>query len=232
MEPIPETREVLKDLIKVGDDQVAKDLFRMGRLARDIVPECVGLSLALFRYGLTFTLAATGDQIAGLDAVQYLDGGPCVDAAHEGRHLEVDQDELLDETQWQMYSQASAAAGVSSSLTLPVLDTHGTVIGTINLYASTLDAFHDRLDRLAQALGASAAKAVSNADLSFSSRLVAAEAPRRFADQRDIDIAVGMIAASQHVNTATARERLRAAASRAGITELQAARAVRGLLSG
>jgi GAF domain-containing protein len=230
MEPIPETREVLKDLIKSGEDQVAEDLFRMGRLARDIVPECVGLSLALVQYGLTFTLAATSEQIAGLDAVQYLDGGPCV-AAHAGRDLEVDQDELLDETQWQMYSQASAAAGVSSSLTLPVLDSHGTVIGTINLYASTLDAFHDRLDQLAQALGASAAKAVSNADLSFSSRLEAAEAPRRFADQRDIDIAVGMIAASQHVNTATAGERLRAAASRAGITELQAARAVRGLLS-
>jgi transcriptional regulator with GAF, ATPase, and Fis domain len=232
MEPIPETREVLKDLIKSGEDQVAEDLFRMGRLARDIVPECVGLSLALVQYGLTFTLAATSEQIAGLDAVQYLDGGPCVDAAHAGRDLEVEQDELLDETQWQMYSQASAAAGVASSLTLPVLDSYGTVIGTINLYASTLDAFRDRLERLAKALGASAAKAVSNADLSFSSRLEAAEAPRRLADQRDIDIAVGMIAASQHVHTATAGERLRAAASRAGITELQAARAVRGVLFG
>jgi len=232
MEPIPETSEVLEELANVGEDGIAKDLFRMGRLARDVVPECVGLSLALFRYGLTFTLAATSDQIAGLDAVQYLDGGPCVDAAHEGRDLEVDQDELLGESQWQMYSQASAAAGVASSLTLPLLDTHGTVIGTINLYASTLNAFHDRLDRLAQLLGASAAKAVSNADLSFSSRLEAAEAPGRFADQRDIDVALGMIAESQHVNMATARERLRAAASRAGITELQAARAVRGLLSG
>ena len=231
MEPIAETREVLQQLDDLGEHRVARDLFRMARNATHIVPECIGLSLALFRHGLTFTLAATSDQVAGLDAVQYLDGGPCVDAAHEARQVDVERDDLLDEDQWQLYSQASAAAGVASSLTLPLLDHHGTVTGTINLYGSTPGAFDDRVEQLAAALGASAAKAVSNADLSFRSRLEAAQAPGLLADRNDVDLAVGMIAAHQHVNTSTARERLREAASRAGITEAQAARAVRGLLA-
>jgi len=44
-----------------------------------------------------------------------------------------------------------------------------------------------------------------------------------------VDIAVGIIAESQGVSVATAAERLRSAAARAGITVVQAARAVRAL---
>ena len=230
VEPIPETRDVLGQMLRVGESNVPVELLRMGRRVGEIVPMCVGLSLALLRSGLTFTLAATSGEIAGLDAVQYLDGGPCVDGAHENR--EVEADDPLDEKNWQMYVEASAAVGVRSSLTLPILGGGGLVIGTVNLYGSTPDAFEGHIEDLAEALGSSAAKVISNADLSFSTRLAAAEAPQRYADQNDVDIAIGMIAASQDVSAPTARERLRAAASRAGITEVQAARAVRGLLQG
>jgi GAF domain-containing protein len=204
------------------------ELLRMGRRTVEIVPQCVGLSLGLLRDGLTFTLTATSEDIAGLDAVQYLDGGPCIEGAHEGREVQVD--DLLDEGTWRMYAEASAAVGVRSSLTLPILAGDGTVIGSVNLYASTPDAFEGHAEELAEVLGSSAKKAVSNADLSFSTRLAAAEAPARFAEQNEVDVALGMIAESHGVTIATANERLRSAASRAGISEVQAARAVRGLL--
>jgi len=229
VEPIPQTREVLEQMLRVGEDDVLTDLQRMSRIAVDIVPECVGMSLGLLRHGLTFTLASSSDLIAGLDAVQYLDGGPCIDGAADGREIEID--DLLDEKAWQMFAEASAAAGVRSSLTLPILDSAGAVLGTVNLYASAPDAFEGRVDELARALGGSAGKAVANADLSFTTRLAAAEAPERFQEQNEVDIAVGIIAESQSVNVAAAAERLRAAAARAGITEVQAARAVRGLLA-
>src|SRR4051794_31091293 len=74
-EPIPETREVLEQMLQVGEDRVSTELLRMSRRAVEIVPECVGMSLALFRHGLTFTLASSSELVAGLDAVQYLDGG-------------------------------------------------------------------------------------------------------------------------------------------------------------
>jgi GAF domain-containing protein len=228
VEPIPETRDVLEQMLRVGDNKVPVELVRMGRRVVEIVPECVGLSLGLLRSGLTFTLVASSDDIAGLDAVQYLDGGPCVDGAHE--NLAVEVDDVLDERSWLTYVEASAAVGVRSSLTLPILASGELVIGTVNLYASTPDAFEGHFEDLAEALGSHASKVISNADLSFSTRLAAAEAPQRLADQNDVDVALGLIADSQRVSIPTARERLRAAASRAGITEAQAARAVRGLL--
>jgi GAF domain-containing protein len=229
VEPIPQTRHALEHFSQAGEEWISAELARMGRRALEIVPECVGLSLGSIRHGLTFTLAASSDQIAGLDAVQYLDGGPCVEAAQERREVEVD--DILDEDHWQMFAQASAAAGVRSSLTLPLLDSRGSVIGTVNLYASSPDAFASRAEQLAEALGSSAAKAVLNADLSFDTRLVATEAPRRLVEQDEVDTAVGMVVASQDVDIATARERLRAAAARADLTEAQAAKVVMGLLS-
>jgi GAF domain-containing protein len=229
VEPIPQTRHALEHFTQSGEDKLSPELARMGRRALEIVPECVGLSLGLFHHGLTFTLAATSDKIAELDAVQYIDGGPCVDAAQAGREVEVD--DLLDEEHWQLFAQTSAAAGVRSSLTLPLLDSRGSVIGTVNLYASSPEAFESRVEQLAEALGSSAAKAVSNADLSFDTRLEAAEAPQRLVEEDEVNTAVGMIVASQDVDIATARERLRAAAARADVTEGQVARVVLGLLS-
>src|SRR4051794_3018224 len=201
----------------------------MGRQAQDIVPECVGLSLALFEDGLTFTLAASAEDIAGLDAVQYLDGGPCVAAAHDDETVEANTGDLIDEHRWLLYARASAAAGVAGSLTLPIVRGEQ-VTGSVNLYASTENAFAGHHQELAAALGASAVHAILNADLSFSTRLAAAEAPKRVVEQNEIDRVLGIIAASRHVDIPAARERLRQAAARAGITEGQAARAIRGLL--
>jgi GAF domain-containing protein len=230
VEPIPPTKAVLQELNDRGDLDLADTLLSMGRKAEDIVPHCVGLSLALLQdSGLTLTLAADRDAIAELDAVQYLDGGPCVDAGHEGRVVDVNQDDILSEDRWRLYAQLTAAAGVASSLTLPIMES-GRVVGTVNLYASTPDAFEGRHEALAQALGASAEHAIANADLSFRTRLAAARSPTRLADQDDINIAVGIIAASQGVDIAAAQQRLEAAAARAGISEGQAARALRRIL--
>jgi GAF domain-containing protein len=230
VKPIPETQQALDELSRDGDTELEGTLLRMGRKAKRIVPECVGLSLASLHNGITLTLVASSDEIAVLDAVQYLDGGPCVQAAHEDQTLDMSADDLFSEERWMMYAQATAAHGVASSLSLPLMHA-GRVIGSINLYASTPHAFEGHHSALADVLGSSAATAVVNADLSFSTRLDAVEAPQRIVDQDDIDIAVGILAANQGVDVGTAQERLRQAAARAGISERQAARAVRGLLT-
>jgi GAF domain-containing protein len=225
VEPIPATAQVLGELAKHGDTEIVAWVLKMSRIAKRTVPETVGLSLALLKDGLTLTLVASSDQISALDAVQYLDGGPCVEAAHEDRIIAVDRDDILDESRWLMFAQATAAAGVASSLTLPILR-EGRVVGTINLYAATADAFDGHHQELADALTGSAESIVTNADLSFSTRLAAADAPTKLADADDINIALGVIAASRDVDIPTAQERLRLAAARAGITQAQAARAV------
>ena len=210
--------------------ELVVELFALAKRVREIVPHCVGLSLGVIEDGIVLTLVATSEEFAALDAVQYLDDGPCVDGTHHNRLHDVDLVDLLDEGRWLMYAQAGAAMGVASSLSMPITQ-EGRVVASVNLYASTADAFSGRYEELAAAIGKSAEYAVANADLSFRTRFQAADAAAQLVDVDDINAAVEVIMESQGVDADTAQERLRQAALRAGITEGQAARAVRHLNS-
>lgn len=128
MEPLPETQRVLDELADYGNAGLGATLLVMGKRAKEIVPECVGLSLARIDDGITFTLIASDDEAAVLDAVQHLDGGPCVEAVDQAELVAAHPTDVLDETSWQMYAQATAAAGVASSLSLPLIR-DGRVVG-------------------------------------------------------------------------------------------------------
>ena len=61
--------------------------------------------------------------------------------------------DALDEQQWLLYARTSAAAGVATSLSLP-LRQNGQVTGSVNLYASAPNAFEGHHDELAAIFGA------------------------------------------------------------------------------
>lgn len=225
MEPLPETRVALERLSRYDEGSLASTVEAMAKAVATIVPECVGLSLSLRESGITLTLVATSEKVAALDAVQYVDGGPCVEVGERNVPMEVGEAAAVDEHVWQMYAQATAAAGVRSSLSLPISQGEE-VIGAVNIYAATTRAFHGHVEEVAAVIGGSAEAAVTNADLSFSTRLQAVAGPTAVADAEAVDIAVGFIMEAHGVNAGLARERLREAAARADITEAQAARAV------
>jgi len=224
MEPMPETREALAEFVTLDDPDVDELLAEMGRTAQAIVPDLVGLSLGLAHEGLTFTLLASNDGVASIDAVQYVDGGPCVEVT-EGRldSAVVDMADPLDEERWQLFSQVSAASGVASSLSLPVYR-GDTLVGGVNLYASGSDSFAGREDQLVEALGGRAGEAVANADLTFSTRLDAAAAPQQMRDRIEIETATGLLAARSGTDLEAAQRLLREAAARANISAALVAR--------
>lgn len=230
MHPLPETAEALRRMAVGGDPALSIELFSMAQRVREIVPDLVGLSLALHEDRITLTLVASAEQIAALDAVQYLDDGPCVAAVQQAQVVHASVDDLLDEGQWLLYAQASAAHGVASSLTLPITE-DGRATGSVNLYGATPDAFTGRHEEIAQAVGSSAEQAIVNADLSFRTAQEAAETPTRIQEGTDIDIALGIISAAQDVSISVARRRLADAALRAGITQAQAARVITSIRS-
>ena len=82
---------------------------------------------------LTLTFAATDAEIAVLDLSPRLLDAP--------GHL---QDHVLDEGRWQRLAQATAAAAVSSTLTLPVL-AGGVVGNSVDVYAGLTEADHAAL---------------------------------------------------------------------------------------
>jgi GAF domain-containing protein len=250
VDPIPETRQAIEDFgpFQIEDDDLVAELQERAAEVRAAVPECIGLSIGSHVDQVTFTLVATDAEIALLDAVQYLDGGPCVEAVLEDRLVEVNEHDALDEGMWSLFGRASAAVGagsdhvlafvragldeeqwhllaqasaalnVASTLTLPITDA-GRVVGTVNLYASTPHAFDGHHEEIAAIMGAWAPGAVTNADLSFSTREVAEQAPAQLRAEIDLTLAWRIIARRNGTDVDTARVALREAARRAGVTE-------------
>ena len=123
MEPIPETLAAIGELEPCLDDgTLLEQLVAMSSSRKTIAPDCVGVSVALRQHGVTFTLVASAEEVAALDAVHYLSSGPCVQAVDDGRGIAASSADLLDEPGWQAFAQATAAAGVRSTLTFPILN--------------------------------------------------------------------------------------------------------------
>src|ERR1700712_6009768 len=105
-QPVVESRMALSWIASYGRDRhLETSITRMGQRVREIVPQCFALSLGLLDEGLTFTLVAETREIAVLDAIQYIDGGPCVVATHEGRIVEA-APTSTDEDLWQLFARA------------------------------------------------------------------------------------------------------------------------------
>ena len=226
MEPIPETFEALEEFgAYLYDDDLLTELGRMGARVQEIVPDCVGLSLAYREHGVTFTLVATDEITAALDALQYLDDGPCVTAVDEAQTIEFSEDDVLDEARWHLFAGGTAAAAVASTLTLPIV-VEEKVVGSVNLYASSRDAFDGKHTQVAETLGAWPEGAIVNADLGFTTRRAAEDAPAQLFEATRIQIAVGILASLQDVSPPVARDRLKEAARRAGVSEAAVARLV------
>jgi len=221
VQPLPETTDALAALALAtdGDDTAVVDEFgRAAAAVRRIAPECVGLTLTFVQDGLSFTWVTTDHRYADLDAIQYLDSGPCVEAVGSGGTV-VDSDAgPLDERRWRAFAAASAVHGVSSTLSIPLI-AQGRVFGGLNLYGGTATAFDGHHEELAALYGAWPEGAVTNADLTFSTMARARTAPRVLADAARSNLAVGMIMSAHGVTEAAARARLTDAAARAGVTE-------------
>lgn len=230
MQPIPETLQALDELeAYVDEEALGAGLVAAAESARQVAPGLVGVSVASRELGVTFTLVATDDEIATLDAVQYVSSGPCVDAIDLGHGIATSPGGLLGEDRWQDFARASAAAGVHSTLTLPVVAADGDVVATVNLYGGAADTFAGRHQQLADAFGAWAPGAVTNADLAFATRSTAREAPGRLREAAVLDAATGIIAAQRDIPVVEARAQLEDAARRAGIPVTRLAHVVVGL---
>lgn len=228
MEPIPETLEALDEVQSYLDEgDLEQQLRSTATHAERLAPGLVGVSLAFRDNGLTFTLIATDEEIATLDAVQYLSSGPCVDAI-DLDHGIATPDGLLSEQRWHDFARASSAAGVQSTLTLPVVD-DDVVVSTVNLYGRSEDTFEGKHEVLADVFGAWAPGAMANADLSFATRRAAQQAPLRLREAALVDTATGMLAAERGVPVEEARAQIHDAAQRAGVPVHKLARVLLSL---
>ncbi len=215
MDPLPETAAAMQ-LLTPDDTHLAESLCQAASDLAVAAPTAMGFSLGVVKDGITLTYLSSDAALRLLDSVQYLSGGPCEDAVSAAEPLEFGTDDPLDEQSWDLFARASAARGVHSTLSLPILRA-GAVIAGVNIYGHRKDTFHGRHDAVAKVFGAWAAGAVSNADLSFSTRVEAVKAPVLIGDMTLLETAVGVFVARYAISPAAARSKLFESAARAGI---------------
>jgi GAF domain-containing protein len=216
MQPVPEIRSQFARLSALldRDRDVGAYLRAVADVAQGLVPSCVGVSITLLIDGDPYTVTATSLETVELDAVQNLEGGPCVEAVE--RLEKVELPDVLDEARWQYFAQAAAARGIRSSLSFPIRDVDDQVVGGMNLYASEPDAFADQRF-MEVGFGADLAEVVANADLGFRTRQFARELPERLAARETLDLAVGVMMARRGWTDERARAQLERAGELAGI---------------
>ena len=226
MEPIAETVEAVDEFGPFTDGDLLQQLRERSEQVEALVPDCLGMTLSSQAHDVILTLVASSEEIAVLDAVQYLSGGPCVDSMKSDRVITYPAgDDVLDEEHWHDFARATAAASIASTLTLPVL-TDGAVTGTINLYAASAHAFDGWHEEIARIFDAWAPGAVTNADLTFNTRKAAEQTPGRLREDVNIVVALGILAQRHSGDLDEARELLRDAALRAGVRESELAAAI------
>ena len=123
----------------VGDGTLKETLDRVAQLATEAVPAADIAGLTMLVDGRARTAVFTDEDAPEIDSAQYETGiGPCLDAF---RHQEVFRiDDTAKDDRWRPFSEAAAAHGIQSTVSLPLIANHEGV-GALNFYSRTLAAF-------------------------------------------------------------------------------------------
>ena len=226
LEPLPETRDALRSLDRLSGGDHFGALMDQSREVMAIVPSCVGLSVSMLQHGVTFTLVAAPTEVAVLDGIQYAVGGPAIEAVERQEVVVIGDgpDGLLDEARWARVRPGGCRARCAqhpvdaSARRRPSGRWSEHLLGGLR-----------RLPRQAacprRSAGGVGPGATANADLSFESREEARRAPGVLRNAAVVDHAVGVVVALLGIDQHLARRVIAQAAARAGLTEVQIARA-------
>ncbi len=153
------------------------------------------------------TWAVTAAFVDEIDTIQYahLDEGPCITCMQLRRPAV--SGSLGSDRRWPRFGGRVARMGVHSVLALPLM-VGDHVIGAINSYAYSRDAFGEHAVELGSQFARAAAVSVHNAQLLAGARERTERLQRALANRAVIDQAIGIIRSRAGVSAEEAFERL------------------------
>ena len=221
-DPSTAEREADETDLRAGLDGVAglvADARGVVDLARDVaefaahaIPNVDGAGVALLQPENVTpriqTCVATAEFIAEIDTAQYeeLNEGPCI-TSMKTRRAAV-SGSLGSDTRWPHFGGRVARMGVHSALSLPLV-VGDEVIGAINTYARSRDAFGEHAVALGTRFAASAAVSMYNAQVLTRAQERTENLQKALAARAVIDQAIGILRSRSGSTAEEAFERLK-----------------------
>ncbi|MET8547256.1 GAF and ANTAR domain-containing protein [Micromonospora zamorensis] len=192
-QPTMEPADALAELGRVRLDEVSLDdmLGRIAELANRSIPGTREVTVTLVRGQVASTGAFSGELARQLDEWQYEEHrGPCLDASASGDTISVP--DMGTEERWPTWAERARAAGVRSSLSIG-LPIQGSVVGALNVYSDSANAFDSSSIANAEGFAAYAAVALANAHLYENAATLAAQMQEAMRSRAVIEQAKGII---------------------------------------
>jgi GAF domain-containing protein len=188
-------------------------LSEVATFATSAIPGADGASIALLQHpqhdpSILQICSATEEFVSEIDTVQYqeLHEGPCITCMQTGRATV--SGSLGSDSRWPHFGGRVARMGVHSALSLPLI-VDGKVLGAINAYTRSRDAFGEHAVALGSQFAGPAAVSVHNAQLLAIAREQTQHLQRALANRAVIDQAIGIIRSRTGASADDAVERLK-----------------------
>jgi transcriptional regulator with GAF, ATPase, and Fis domain len=186
-------------------------LGQIAEFAADAIPRVDGAGVALIDEGKSLptlqTASATAEFVHEIHAVQYVElrEGPCITCMQTQRVTV--SGSLGADSRWPRFGGRVARMGVHSALSLPLI-VGEQVIGAINCYANSQDAFGEHAVRLGTQFAEPAAVSIYNAELLSGARAHVERLQLALENRTVIDQAVGVIRSRSGISAEVAFTRL------------------------
>jgi GAF domain-containing protein len=201
--------------VVLAQEDLASTHAEITRIAVRALPTADGATITTFVNGSPSASAASSDWARQLDEMQYVEHeGPCLDAARTGNSFRIR--DLADEQRWPAYVPRALQAGARSMLSLP-LATEGRLIGALNLYARSVDAFDAEAASIGEIVAAHAGLATQVASAYFGQRVLAEQLRTAMASRAAIEQAKGVVMAARGCGPDEAFDVLRSASQRRNV---------------
>ena len=145
--------------------------------------------------GRASTAVFTDDAAVEIDSAQYETGvGPCLDAFRHQKVYRIDDMETDD--QWMPFSEAAAAHGVHSSMSVPLLARHEG-LGALNFYSRSGEAFSDHEVEVGLQFAAHAAIVLANSQAYWDAHQLGLDLAQAMKSRATIEQAKGILMGAQ-----------------------------------
>ena len=190
--------------IIAGDSSRDAVLRRTCDVTRIVISGAHAVSVTVLDEARPRTPAYSGELALRADTEQYAaDSGPCLDAVRQVKTVLVP--DMRGETRWPAYVPQATSLGVGGSLSLP-LGADDAVVGALNIYATTADAFDEDAVDFAVELARCAGVVATTADQYNRAITLADQLQRAMQSRAAIEQAKGILMAQRHCSADEAFE--------------------------